>query len=52
LQHASRGDLLRESHTAFYRFDDVHAKDFQSHFRVLRGGEPLGAINAERARAA
>ena len=33
-----------ESHTAFYRFDDVHAKDFQSHFRVLRGGEPLGAI--------
>jgi len=33
-----------ESHTAFYRFDDVHTKDFQSHFRVLRGGEPLGAI--------
>jgi UDP-N-acetylmuramate--alanine ligase len=33
-----------ESHTAFYRFDDLHAKDFQSHFRVLRGGEPLGAI--------
>ncbi len=33
-----------ESHLAFYRFDDVHAKDFQSHFRVLRGGEPLGAI--------
>ncbi|MEO7319524.1 MAG: UDP-N-acetylmuramate--L-alanine ligase [Chthoniobacteraceae bacterium] len=30
--------------TAFYRFDDVHQKDFQSHFRVLRGGEPLGAI--------
>ncbi len=29
---------------AFYRFDDVHAKDFQSHFRVVRGGEPLGAI--------
>jgi UDP-N-acetylmuramate--L-alanine ligase/UDP-N-acetylenolpyruvoylglucosamine reductase len=33
-----------ESHTAFYRFDDLHAKDFQSHFRVLRGGEPLGAV--------
>ena len=33
-----------ESHLAFYRFDDVHAKDFQSHFRVLRGAEPLGAI--------
>ncbi len=33
-----------ESHAAFYRFDNVHAKDFQSHFRVLRGGEPLGAI--------
>ena len=33
-----------ESRAAFYRFDDVHAKDFQSHFRVLRGGEPLGAI--------
>ncbi len=22
----------------------MHAKDFQSHFRVLRGGEPLGAV--------
>ncbi|MHA3773515.1 UDP-N-acetylmuramate--L-alanine ligase [Verrucomicrobiota bacterium sgz303538] len=33
-----------ERSTAFYRFDDLHAKDFQSHFRVLRGGEPLGAI--------
>lgn len=33
-----------ESHLSFYRFDDVHTKDFQSHFRVLRGGEPLGAI--------
>ncbi len=33
-----------ESHAAFYRFDDLHAKDFQSHFRVLRGGEPLGAV--------
>ena len=32
------------AHAAFYRFDDVHAKDFQSHFRVLRGGEPLGAV--------
>jgi UDP-N-acetylmuramate--alanine ligase len=32
------------SHTAFYRFDDVHTKDFQSHFRVLRAGEPLGAV--------
>jgi len=33
-----------ESRAAFYRFDDVHSKDFQSYFRVLRGGEPLGAI--------
>lgn len=33
-----------ESHLAWYRFDDVHTKDFQSHFRVLRGGEPLGAV--------
>jgi UDP-N-acetylmuramate--L-alanine ligase/UDP-N-acetylenolpyruvoylglucosamine reductase len=33
-----------EARAAFYRFDDVHAKDFQSHFRVVRGGEPLGAI--------
>ncbi|HZJ14796.1 MAG TPA: UDP-N-acetylmuramate--L-alanine ligase [Chthoniobacteraceae bacterium] len=33
-----------ECHVAFYRFDNVHAKDFQSHFRVLRGGETLGAV--------
>ena len=33
-----------ESHAARYRFDDVHAKDFQSHFLVLRGGEPMGAV--------
>ncbi|MEO8352508.1 MAG: UDP-N-acetylmuramate--L-alanine ligase [Chthoniobacteraceae bacterium] len=33
-----------EHRTAFYRFDDVHAKDFQSHFRILRGGEALGAL--------
>lgn len=33
-----------ERATAQYRFDDVHAKDFQSHFRVLRNGEPLGAV--------
>jgi len=33
-----------ESHASFYRFDDVHTKDFQSHFRVLRGSEPLGAV--------
>ena len=33
-----------ETRTAFYRFEDVHAKDFQSHFVVTRGGEPLGAI--------
>ncbi|MEQ1859346.1 MAG: UDP-N-acetylmuramate--L-alanine ligase [Chthoniobacteraceae bacterium] len=33
-----------ESHAARYRFDDLHAKDFQSSFRVLRDGEPLGAI--------
>lgn len=33
-----------ESRVAFYRVDDVHTKDFQSHFRVLRGGQPLGAV--------
>ena len=33
-----------ESHAAHYRFDDVHTRDFQSSFRVLRGGEPLGAV--------
>ncbi len=33
-----------ESHAAFFRFDDFHAKDFQSHFRVLRSGESLGAV--------
>ena len=33
-----------ESHTARYRFDDVHAKDFQSHFLIVRDGESLGAI--------
>jgi UDP-N-acetylmuramate--L-alanine ligase/UDP-N-acetylenolpyruvoylglucosamine reductase len=33
-----------EARAAFYRFDDVHAKDFQSHFRVLREGHPLGAV--------
>lgn len=33
-----------ESHAARYRFDDLHTKDFQSSFRVLRDGEPLGAI--------
>lgn len=33
-----------ERATARYRFDDVHAKDFQSHFRVLRDGETLGAV--------
>jgi len=33
-----------ESHTARYRFDDVHAKDFQSHFLVLKDGQPLGAV--------
>lgn len=27
-----------------YRFDDLHLKEFQSHFRVLRDGEPLGAV--------
>jgi UDP-N-acetylmuramate--alanine ligase len=33
-----------ESHAATYRFDDLHSKDFQSSFRVLRGNEALGAI--------
>ncbi len=33
-----------ERSTAFYRFDDLHLKPFQSHFRVVRDGNPLGAI--------
>ncbi len=33
-----------ETRAAFYRFEDVHAKDFQSHFVITRGGEPLGAV--------
>ena len=33
-----------ERSTAFYRFDDLHLKPFQSHFRVVRDGQPLGAV--------
>jgi UDP-N-acetylmuramate--alanine ligase len=33
-----------ERAAARYRFDDLHAKDFQSHFRVLRDGATLGAV--------
>jgi UDP-N-acetylmuramate--L-alanine ligase/UDP-N-acetylenolpyruvoylglucosamine reductase len=33
-----------ESTGAYYRFEDVHTKDFQSHFVVSRGGQPLGAV--------
>jgi len=33
-----------ESRSAVYRFDDVHAKEFQSHFRVVHAGQPLGAV--------
>ena len=33
-----------EARGAFYRFDNLHTKDFQSSFRVLRDGLPLGAI--------
>jgi UDP-N-acetylmuramate--alanine ligase len=33
-----------ERSNAFYRFDDLHLKSFQSHFRVVRDGQPLGAI--------
>jgi UDP-N-acetylmuramate--L-alanine ligase/UDP-N-acetylenolpyruvoylglucosamine reductase len=33
-----------ESRAAHYRFEAVHAKDFQSHFVVTRGGEVLGAV--------
>jgi UDP-N-acetylmuramate--L-alanine ligase/UDP-N-acetylenolpyruvoylglucosamine reductase len=29
---------------AFYRFEDVHLKAFQTHFRVLRDGVSLGAV--------
>lgn len=33
-----------ERASARYRFDDLHLKEFQSHFRVLRDGIPLGAL--------
>lgn len=33
-----------EKAAAFYRFDDLHLKEFQSHFRVLRDGKSLGAL--------
>ena len=33
-----------ERATAQYRFDNLHSKDFQSHFRALRGEESLGAV--------
>ncbi len=33
-----------ERATARYRFDDLHLKAFQTHFRVLRDGVPLGAV--------
>ncbi|MEQ1851213.1 MAG: UDP-N-acetylmuramate--L-alanine ligase, partial [Chthoniobacteraceae bacterium] len=39
-----RGVSYGESHGAFYRFEDVHTKDFQSHFVISRSGELLGAI--------
>jgi UDP-N-acetylmuramate--alanine ligase len=49
--HASRLCAGREATvsygervTSFYRFDDLHLKPFQSHFRVVRDGKPLGAI--------
>jgi UDP-N-acetylmuramate--alanine ligase len=32
------------SQAADYRFEDLHAKDFQSHFLATRRGEPLGAV--------
>jgi UDP-N-acetylmuramate--alanine ligase len=33
-----------ESRAARYRYEAVHAKDFQSHFIVTRDGEVLGAV--------
>lgn len=33
-----------ERSTAKYRFDDLHLKEFQSHFRVVCDGMPLGAL--------
>lgn len=33
-----------ESEGAVYRFDALHLKDFQSHFRILKRGEPMGAV--------
>jgi UDP-N-acetylmuramate--alanine ligase len=33
-----------ERSNAFYRFDDLHLKPFQTHFRVVRDGVPLGAV--------
>ena len=34
-----------ERSTAKYRFDDLHLKEFQSHFRVVRDDVPLGALS-------
>ena len=33
-----------EAEESVYRFDEVHLKAFQTHFRVLRNGVPLGAV--------
>lgn len=39
-----RGVSYGERTSAVYRFDDLHLKEFQSHFRVVRNGESLGAL--------
>src|SRR3954471_14274982 len=45
LSHTHHGSIsYGERANATYRFDDLHAKDFQSHFRALKHGGPLGAI--------
>ncbi len=41
----SRAISYGERSTAKYRFDDLHLKEFQSHFRVVRDGVPLGALS-------
>jgi UDP-N-acetylmuramate--alanine ligase len=39
-----RGVSYGERAGACYRFDNLHLKEFQSHFRVLRQGEALGGV--------
>ncbi len=39
-----RGVSYGEQSGSMYRFDDVHLKEFQTHFRVLKGDVSLGGV--------